>query len=63
MTGKDHVQVQTYMTRSNDGAIPVAHRHVIAVFEAIGARAVADPLFALFELFKQAEVAWNCDQY
>ena len=47
------------MSWTNDGAIPIGHEDIVAVLEAIRARSVADALLTLFELLKQAEVAWN----
>jgi hypothetical protein len=44
---------------TNDGAIPIGHEDIVAVLEAIRARSVADAFLTLFELLKQAEVAWN----
>ena len=48
------------MAGADDGAVPLAHEDVVAVLEAVGARAVADALLALLELFEQAEIAWYC---
>lgn len=53
---------RTYMAGSNNSAIPPTHHDVVAVFEAVRARAIADALFALFELFKQAEVTRDCER-
>jgi hypothetical protein len=49
----------TYVSWTDDGAVPVGHEDIVAVLEAIRARSVADALLTLFELLKQAEVAWN----
>lgn len=48
------------VARADDGAVPLFHRHFVAVVEAVRARAVADALFALFELLEQAERARDC---
>jgi hypothetical protein len=48
------------MAWADDGAVPVAHHIVVAVLEAVGARAVADALLALLELLEQAEIARDC---
>jgi hypothetical protein len=45
---------------ADDGAVPGAHHDVVRVLEAVGAGAVADAFFALFELFEEAEVARDC---
>lgn len=50
------------MAGTNNSAIPSTHHNIIAVFKAIRARTIADTLFALFELFKQAEVAWDYEE-
>lgn len=49
----------TYMTRSNNGSIPVAHEDIIAVLQPIRARAIADTFLTLLEFFKEAEISWN----
>ena len=48
------------MPWADDGAVPVAHHDIVSILEAVGAGAVTDALLALFELFEQAEVSWNC---
>jgi hypothetical protein len=50
----------TYVAWTDDGAVPVGHEDVIAIFKTVRARSIADSLLALFEFLKQAEVAWNC---
>jgi hypothetical protein len=50
------------MAWPDDGAVPSTHHNVVAVFEAVGARAVTDALFALFELLQKAKVTWDCTQ-
>jgi hypothetical protein len=50
----------TYVAWTNDGAVPVGHEDVIAIFETVRARPIADALLAFFEFLEQAEVAWNC---
>jgi hypothetical protein len=49
----------TYVSWTDDGAVPVRHEDIVAVLETIGARSVANALLTLFELLEQAEVAWN----
>lgn len=49
------------MAGSDDSAVPVAHHDIVAVLEAIRARAIADALLALLELLEQAEVPGDCD--
>ena len=48
----------THMSWPDDRAVPLAHHHVIAVLEAIRARAIANALLALLELLQQSEIAW-----
>lgn len=50
----------TYMTRANDGSVPVAHHDIIAILQAIRTGAVADAFLALFEFFKEAEISRHC---
>ena len=50
------------MARSDDSAVPVAHHDIVAVLEAVRARAIADTLLALLELLEQAEVPGDCDR-
>lgn len=45
------------MRRPQDGAVPVGHEQVLAIFQAVAAGFSSETLFALFELFQQAEVA------
>ena len=49
----------TYVSWTDDSTIPVRHENIVAVFEAIRTRSVADALLSFFELLEQAEVAWN----
>jgi len=44
---------------TDDGAVPVGHEDIIAIFETVRARSIANALLALFEFLEQAEVAWN----
>lgn len=44
------------MTRTDDSAVPIAHHDIVAVFETIGARAIANALLALLELFQQTKI-------
>lgn len=46
-----------YMTGTDDGAVPVAHHDIVAIFETVRARAVSDSFFALFKLLEQAKVS------
>lgn len=41
----------TNMTRTDNGAIPIAHHDVVSIFKTVGARAIADALLAFLELF------------
>ena len=50
----------TYVSWTDDSAIPVGHEDIVAVLEAIRARSVADALLSFFELLEQAEIAWDC---
>ena len=49
----------TYMARANDGSIPIAHHDILAILQAIRARAIADTFLALLEFFKEAEISRN----
>ena len=51
-----------YMSWADDCAIPVAHHDIVAILEAVRARAVADALLALLELLEQPEIAWYCSR-
>jgi len=48
-----------YVSRADYGAVPVAHQDIIAIFEAVRARAVADALLALLELLEKTEIPGN----
>ena len=50
------------MPWADDCAIPVAHHDIVAILEAVRARAVADALLALLELLEQPEIAWYCSR-
>ena len=50
------------MARTDDGAVPVAHHDIVAIFETVRARAVSDSFFALFELLEQAKVSRDCER-
>jgi hypothetical protein len=52
----------TYVSWTDDSAIPVRHEDIVAVLEAIRTRSVADALLSFFELLEQAEVAWDCEK-
>ena len=52
-------RTRTYMSWTDDGAVPVAHHDIVPVLETVGARAIADALLALLELLQEAEVSWN----
>lgn len=41
----------TYMTWTNDGAVPAGHEDIIAILEAIRARSIADAFLAFLEFF------------
>jgi hypothetical protein len=41
----------TYVTWTDDGAVPVGHEDIIAILEAIRARSITDALLAFFEFF------------
>jgi hypothetical protein len=43
---------KTYVPWPDDGAVPVAHHDIVPVFEAVGARAVADPFLAFLEFLE-----------
>ena len=47
------------MPRTDDGAIPVRHHDVVAIFQAVRAGSITDSLFALFKLFEEPEIAWH----
>lgn len=47
----------TYMTRTDDGAVPLLHQNVVPVEQTVRAGAVPDPLLALFEFLQQAKRA------
>jgi hypothetical protein len=47
------------MARANNGSIPIAHHDIIAILQAIRARAIADTFLALLEFFKEAEISRN----
>jgi hypothetical protein len=49
--------MSTHVSRANDRPVPIGHEHVVAVLEAVRARAIADALLALLELLEQTEVA------
>jgi hypothetical protein len=51
------------MSWTDDGAIPVGHHDIVAIFQAVRARTIADALFALFEFFEELEVARYCQEY
>jgi len=42
---------------TNNCPIPVAHHDIVSILEAIGTRAVSDPLLALLELLEKLEVS------
>jgi hypothetical protein len=48
------------MARADDGTIPVGHENIIAIFETIRARAIANALLSFLKLLEQPEVAGNC---
>lgn len=48
------------MSWTDDGAVPVAHHDIVAIFQTIRTRPVSDSLFTLFQLFEQLEISWNC---
>lgn len=48
----------TYMPGADDCPVPVAHHDIVSILEAIGTRAISDPLLALLELLKKPEVSW-----
>jgi hypothetical protein len=45
------------MSRSDDGSVPVAHKDIVSIFEAVRARPIANALLALLELLQQTEVS------
>ena len=49
----------TYVPRSEDGSVPVAHHDVVAIGESVAAGAIANALLALLELFHQLEITGN----
>lgn len=52
MSSDNDKKQSTYMTRANDGTVPVAHHDIVAIFQAIGTRAVTDALLALLEFLQ-----------
>ena len=55
--------VPTYMSRSDDCPVPVAHHDIVRIIETVRTRAVSDPLLALLELFEEPKVSryWVAD--
>jgi len=49
----------TYMARANNGSIPIAHHDILAVLQAIRARAITNAFLAFLEFFKEAEISRN----
>ena len=62
MGGYESVREGTYVSWTDDSAVPVRHEDIIAVLEAIRTRSVTDALLSFFELLEQPEVAWDCDE-
>jgi hypothetical protein len=51
----------TYSGRTDDCAVPIVHKQIIAIFQSIGNASIAIKAFlALFELFQQSKVARHC---
>jgi len=50
------------MSRADNGAVPVAHRDIVAILETVRAGAVSDTLLALLKLFQEAKVSRNCSK-
>lgn len=48
---------------SDDGGVPVGHEGVCSIVESVGAGAVTEALFALFELLEEAEVSRDWDTH
>jgi len=46
------------MSGAYDCPIPVAHHDIVSILEAIGTRAVSDPLLALLQLLEKPKVPW-----
>lgn len=49
----------TYVSRAEDGPVPVGHQHIIAVLQSVTAGAIANALLSLLELLHQLEVTGN----
>lgn len=50
-------KIVAYVSGTNNCPIPVAHHDIVSILEAIGTRAVSDPLLALLELLEKLEVS------
>ena len=53
------VKWDTHMSRTDDSTCPVAHEDIVAILKTVRARAIADTLLALLELFEETEVPGN----
>lgn len=50
-SGESKEKRGTYVTWTDDGAVPVGHEDIIAILEAIRARSITDALLAFFKFF------------
>ena len=52
--------LDTYVSWPNDSTVPVRHHIVVAILQAVRARAITDTLLALLKLLEEAEIARYC---
>lgn len=51
-TPVDLMMIRSHMSWTNDGPVPLRHEEVVAIFESIRTRSIADPFFSFLELFE-----------
>jgi len=50
----------THMIRSNDGACPRAHKHIVPVVHAVTNSSIPNAFLPPLKLLKETKVPWNC---